>query len=158
MKISELKIYSQEAYEQLCALMQQLTDEYVLTEEALRAVIDDPNAHLYVVRSEKASSEKASSEKREVIIGCATLCVFHSPTGKKATVEDVVVSADYRGQHLGEQLMNHLLTEARQMAPIELHLTSRPKRVAANLLYQKLGFRQKETNVYVKSEKASSEK
>lgn len=137
MQISELTAYTPEAYEQLCALMRQLTDEYVLTEEALRAVVDDPNAHLYVMCDQ------------QTIIGCATLCVFHSPTGRKATVEDVVVSADYRGQHLGEQLMNHLLSQVRLLAPIELHLTSRPKRVAANLLYQKLGFAQKQTNVYV---------
>ena len=43
------------------------------------------------------------------IIGCATLCVFHSPTGTKASIEDVVISSAYRGKHLGKQLMEYVL-------------------------------------------------
>lgn len=80
--------------------------------------------------------------------GCATLCVFHSPTGTKASIEDVVVSSADRGQHLGKQLMEYVLEQAKAYAPIELHLTSNPMRVAANKLYQSLGFQKKETNCY----------
>ena len=76
------------------------------------------------------------------------LLFFHSPTSAKAYVEDVVVSSDYRGQHLGKQLMEHVLEEAHKLVPIELHLTSNPKRVAANALYQSIGFERKETNCY----------
>lgn len=82
------------------------------------------------------------------IIGCATLCVFHSPTGTKASVEDVIISSDFSGQHLGKQLMERVLEEAKKFAPIELHLTSNPMRVAANALYQSIGFQKKETNCY----------
>ena len=44
--------------------------------------------------------------------------------------------------------MEHIIEYARGLAPIELHLTSRPSREKANLLYQALGFRQHVTNVY----------
>ena len=81
-------------------------------------------------------------------MGCATLCVFHSPTGTKASVEDVVVDEEYRGRGLGRELMLGILERARRLAPIELHLTSKPARVAANALYQSLGFVRKETNAY----------
>lgn len=117
--------------------MRQLSERCVFTEEKLKATIEDRNCHLYVVQD------------NDRIIGCATLCVFHSPTGAKASIEDVVVLSDYRGQRLGKQLMEHVLAEAQKLAPIELHLTSNPKRVVANLLYQSLGFKRKETNCYM---------
>lgn len=83
------------------------------------------------------------------IVGCASLCVFYSPTGRKAHVEDVVVLSSYRGQQLGRRLMEHLIDYARtELKEVDIYLTSRPQRVAANELYQSLGFRRKETNVY----------
>lgn len=99
-------------------------------------VLKDSNCHLYAILD------------GERIVGCVTLCVFHSPTGTKASVEDVVVSSAYRGQHLGKQLMEYVLEQAKAFAPIELHLTSNPMRVAANKLYQSIGFQKKETNCY----------
>ena len=44
--------------------------------------------------------------------------------------------------------MEYVLEQAKAYAPIELHLTSNPMRVAANKLYQSLGFQRKETNCY----------
>ena len=35
-----------------------------------------------------------------------------------------------------------------KLSPIDLRLTSKPSRVEANALYQALGFKQRETNVY----------
>ena len=83
------------------------------------------------------------------VMGCASLCVFDSPTGRKASVEDVVVSSSCRGRGIGRQLVEAIIDYARlELAPVEIHLTSRPHRVAANELYRSLGFQQKETNVY----------
>lgn len=137
MQISELTTYTQTAFVQIAPLMKQLSERCVFTEEKLKATVEAPNCHLYVL------------EDGGVIIGCATLCFFHSPTGRKASVEDVVVSEVFRGQHLGRQLVEHLIAEAEKHAPVELHLTSNPKRIVANKLYQALGFERKETNCYV---------
>ena len=135
--LKELTAYTPKQRVELGALMKQLSERVTLTEENLKAVVDDPNCRLFVL-----------CDGEERIVGCATLCVFHSPTGRKVSVEDVVVSEELRGCHLGRRLMEHLLAEARKLAPIELHLTSKPKRVAANALYQSLGFVRKETNAY----------
>ena len=59
-----------------------------------------------------------------------------------------MVTSANSGQHLGKQLMEYVLEQAKAYAPIELHLTSNPKRVVANKLYQTLGFQKKETNCY----------
>ena len=136
MEIQELLNYTQVQFEDLKQLMSELSDRVNFTQTDLMLVLKDSNCHLYVV---------LDSER---IIGCATLCVFHSPTGTKASIEDVVVSSAYRGQHLGKQLMAYVLEQAKEYAPMELHLTSNPMRVAANKLYQSLGFQKKETNCY----------
>lgn len=148
MVITEITEYTPQALQQMQVLIGQLTDEYQLTEEALRNVIADKNSHLFVAIMTEGSEELAEGSEGR-IVGCATLCMFCSPTGRKATIEDVVVSRECRGMHLGEQLVGHLIETARRQAPIELHLTSKPIRVAANRLYQKMGFTRKETNCYV---------
>lgn len=85
-------------------LMSHLSDT-PCTEDALQQAVSTPHCHVYV----------AELEGR--IVGTATLCLFTSPLGAKASVEDVVVHPEYRGQHLGRQLMAHLLEASRQYAP-----------------------------------------
>lgn len=146
MEIQELQDYTQAQYEDLKQLMSELSDRVNFTQTDLMSVLKDSNCHLYVIFDSLTPSPSPKGEGR--IIGCATLCVFHSPTGTKASIEDVVVSSAYRGQHLGKQLMEYVLEQAQAYAPIELHLTSNPMRVAANKLYLSLGFQKKETNCY----------
>ena len=136
MEIQELHNYTLAQFEDLTQLMTELSDRVNVTQSDLMLVLRDCNCHLYAILD------------GEHIVGCATLCIFHSPTGTKASTEDVVVSSAYRGQHLGKQLMKYVLEQAKAFAPIELHLTSNPMRVAANKLYQSIGFQKKETNCY----------
>ena len=139
MDICELSQYEDDVYGQMQVLMRALSTRCVFSKEQLKAVIDDDNSVLFV----------ASDGGK--IVGCATLCVFHSPTGTKASVEDVVVDEENQGRGIGRALMECVLNRARSLAPIELHLTSKPARVAANALYQTLGFVRKETNAYMLS-------
>ena len=153
MEIVELKNYTQAQFEDLKLLMSELSDRVNFTQTDLMLVLKDSNCHLYVILESLTSNPSSSTKLRtgageRRIIGCATLCVFHSPTGTKASIEDVVVSSAYRGQYLGKQLMEYVLEQAKAYAPIVLHLTSNPMRVAANHLYQSLGFQRKETNCY----------
>ena len=164
MEIQELQHYTQAQFEDLKQLMTELSDRVNLTQTDLMLVLKDSNCHLYVILECLTPGPSSSSAKLRTgagegrIIGCATLCVFHSPTGIKASIEDVVVSSAYRGQHLGKQLMEYVLEQAKAYAPIELHFTSNPMRVAANKLYQSLGFQKKDTNCYqmMITEEASS--
>lgn len=82
------------------------------------------------------------------IVGSLTLATFRIPTGLRAWIEDVVVDASARGHGVGEALNRAALDEARNRGAATVELTSRPSREAANRLYQKLGFVQRETNVY----------
>lgn len=135
-EIIEVNRCTQSQFEELRELISQLTSRHELTREALQRVLEHPDCQLYVIL------------EQEHILGCATLCLYHSPTGTKASVEDVVVHSGARGRGLGRMLMQRLLLEARKFAPITLTLTSRPSRTEANMLYQSLGFKRRETNCY----------
>ena len=138
MKIEELFTISDAQVDDLLTLMQELSQNTCVDAQMLRHVAAQPSSHLF-----------AMTEADGKVIGTATLCVFDSPTGRKAHVEDVVVLSSFRGQGLGRLLMEHLIDYARrELVSVDMYLTSRPSRVAANALYRALGFTPKETNVY----------
>lgn len=82
------------------------------------------------------------------IIGTVSLINIYKLSGLKGTIEHLMVSEKYRGQGLGEKLMRHAIDVAKELGMERLFLTCEPERVVANALYQKLGFKVKETNFY----------
>ena len=82
------------------------------------------------------------------IVGSLTLALFRIPTGLRAWIEDVVVDGEARGRGVGEALNQAALAHARSVGARTVDLTSRPSREAANRLYQRIGFVERETNVY----------
>ena len=82
------------------------------------------------------------------IVGSLTLAMFRIPTGIRAWIEDVVVDSSARGHGVGEALNMAALEHAKKHGAITVDLTSRPSREAANRLYQRIGFKARETNVY----------
>jgi ribosomal protein S18 acetylase RimI-like enzyme len=137
MEIIRLQSVTDAQIGEILALMRELDPEIAMTPEMVRCAVEAPGTCFFALIDEAR------------IVGCASLCVFHSPTGCKAHIEDVVVLAEYRGRQLGRRLVEHLIEYARtELKNVDLYLTSRPHRVAANELYQSLGFRRKETNVY----------
>ena len=137
MTITELQTLASSQIFDVLSLMRELDPDITVTEDMLLRAVEAPGTHFFA----------AVDEDR--IVGCASLCVFDSPTGRKASVEDVVVGSEYRGRGIGRALMEHIIDFARrELAPIDMHLTSRPHRTAANALYRSLGFVPRETNVY----------
>ena len=132
----ELLTYTDSDFIDLAVLMQELSDNIVFTRESLERMLADSNSHLYVAREEGR------------IVACACLCIYHQPFSTDASIESVVVSSKMRGRGLGRKLMEHLLAEAARMNVDCIQLTSNPQRVAANALYQKMGFVRNETNCY----------
>jgi len=137
MNISELTSYSPSDLSDLSALIRNLNETVCVSRESLDNLIADGNSHFYVIKD------------NDRIIACGCLCVFHQPFQTDATIESVVVSENHRGEGLGRMLVEYLITEAKRLGVNELHLTSNPKRIAANELYVKLGFIKKETNCYI---------
>ena len=82
------------------------------------------------------------------IVGMLTLIVFRIPTGVRAWIEDVVVDETMRGRGVGAGLSQEAVRRAVELGARTVELTSRPSREAANRLYQRLGFAQRDSNVY----------
>ncbi|MBK5721868.1 GNAT family N-acetyltransferase [Dysgonomonas sp. Marseille-P4677] len=103
--------------------------------EDLQKLVALPGNYLFIARNTQ-------------IVGTLTLVVIHTPSGKKAWIEDVVVDTSARGQKIGELLVRHAVSFAAELGVTSINLTSRPDRVAANKLYRSIGFELRETNVY----------
>jgi ribosomal protein S18 acetylase RimI-like enzyme len=102
----------------------------------LARVISHDGVTLFVARGEGG------------IVGMLTLVTFPLPSGLRARIEDVVVDRDARGHGVGTALTMAALELARQQGARTVDLTSRAARVAANRLYQQLGFQPRDSNVY----------
>lgn len=118
-------------------LMPQLTTAPVPTGQELQELLDSPT--LLVCARLKDNGP---------IIGIGTLGVFRTPSGIHAHLEDVVVDGQARGLGTGEAIVQYLLQAAREMGLKGVSLTCNPRRVEANRLYQKMGFKKWETNTY----------
>lgn len=138
MDILELDSLTAEQETDVLQLMAALDPLIPMSAEKVRRAVEAPGTHFFVAMDGDGH-----------IAGCASLCVFESPTGRKASVEDVVVGSAYRGRGLGRALMERLIDYAcTELVDVDLHLTSRPQRAAANELYRSLGFERRETNAY----------
>ena len=104
---------------------------------ALEAIVASEASTLLLARDEAGS-----------IVGSMTLAMFRIPTGLRAWIEDVVVDEVARGRGVGRLLNERALSIAASAGATTVDLTSRPSREAANRLYQRLGFVERETNVY----------
>lgn len=82
------------------------------------------------------------------IKGMGTLTVSYIPMGIFGHIDDVVVSGDLRGQHVGENIMKRLISTAEDGGLDGLELTCSPARAEGNNLYPKLGFKKRDTNCY----------
>ena len=104
--------------------------------DSLRRIVDHDATSVFLARVDGR------------IMGSLTLAVFPIPTGLRAWIEDVVVDEHARGHGVGEALNRAALETARSLGAITVDLTSRPSREAANRLYKRLGFVERDTNVY----------
>jgi ribosomal protein S18 acetylase RimI-like enzyme len=137
MKIVEVTEYSDEVLTALNKLLPQLSSSAVLlSESALKEIISHPATHLLM------------AIEQGTYFGTLSLVIFPIPTGIRAWIEDVVVSEEARGKGVGQLLSNYAVELAASLGAKTVDLTSRPSRVAANALYKKVGFIQRETNVY----------
>lgn len=135
--ILEIKTYSPEYHEAMQRFLDQLTSQpTMLTETMYRQLVESDNSHLFFLM------------KDNQIAGMLTVGIYHSPTGGKAWIEDVVIDKTFRGQGLSKLLVAHAIEFTKAQGIPSLMLTSNPKRIAANKLYQAMGFERKETNVY----------
>ena len=134
--VEELSSYTPQDLTELDGLMQELSASSFCNEELLTAALGDANVHVYVIR------------ECGNIVATGTLCVKHTLEFEIADIESVVVSSGCRGRGYGRELMLAMVEAAKKMNVHHIQLASNPARVAANRLYQEMGFERYETNCY----------
>jgi ribosomal protein S18 acetylase RimI-like enzyme len=140
--VEVLKQVTSETVEAFDRLLPQLsTSAPPLDAEALTAIVSAPASTILIAR--------AGGE----IVGTLTLVIFPIPTGTRAWIEDVVVDEAARGKQFGGKRVGEALTIeairiAQEAGARTVDLTTRPSRVAAGRLYERLGFEQRDSRVY----------
>lgn len=137
MEVVEVRQVTDELVEAFDRLIPQLSSvSRPPTAEELRRVVDADGTVLFIAR------------QGGEIVGSLTLVVTRIPTGIRARIEDVVVDQAWRGQGVASRLSEMALRRAAAEGAKTVDLTSRPDRVAANRLYERLGFKKRDTSVY----------
>lgn len=134
--VEVLSSYTPQDLTDIDALMHELSATSFCNEELLNNALNDANVHVYVIRDEGR------------IVATGTLCIKHTLEFTIADIESVVVSSKCRSRGYGKELMTAMVEAAKKMNVHHIQLTSNPARVAANQLYQVLGFVRYETNCY----------
>jgi ribosomal protein S18 acetylase RimI-like enzyme len=137
-EVHEVDRVSSDLVEAVAALVGQLSSSARgPSSDELEEIVASPASRLLVARDGDGR-----------LLGTLTLALFRIPTGLRAWIEDVVVDEGARGRGVGEALNREALRIAGEAGARTVDLTSRPNREAANRLYRKIGFEQRETNVY----------
>ncbi len=138
MEISLLTEVTDEVVQAFAQLLPQLSSSAMIpTREQLQEIAD--NESFLIARDPDLDGQ---------IVGSLTLVTFRIPTGVRAWIEDVIVDTSMRGKGIGEALTRAALVRAAELGAKTVDLTSRPSRVAANRLYQRVGFELRQTNLY----------
>ena len=137
MEIIEIKHYSKDVKDALNELLPQLSSSATaLSDNSVKEIVESEASHLLMAK------------ENDIYYGSLTLVIFKIPTGIRAWIEDVVVDKDSRGKGVGKLLTEKAIELAEQHGAKTIDLTSRPSREAANALYRKAGFKQRDTNIY----------
>jgi GNAT superfamily N-acetyltransferase len=138
--IEQLKSFSREDLASINKLLKQLdSDAAPLTKKNVEEMINSSSNHLFIARR---------LENKEVV-GMLTLIVYRIPVWKKGWLEDLVVDKENRNKGIATRLINHAIEKAKGEGVLSLNLTShRIKKVEANKFYKRLGFKQRDTNIY----------
>ena len=140
MHIHKMLQVNEEINQSFQGLIPQLSDHSSPpSRESLMAMAVNGETFIYLARHTDSEGK---------IVGSATLAVFQTPTGVHGWIEDVVVDKAVRRQGVGRALTEACLVKARELGLLDVNLTSRPSRIAANQLYQAMGFLRRDTNVY----------
>ena len=140
--LSGPSILSAKDTDEINGLLRQLSDSVPgLSVQEASTVLSQQNLWLILLKDPRTNR----------IIAMATLSynrTLRHPNGR-GYLNDVVVDKSYRGLGLGEYLVKFAVATAKNMRLDSIQLTSNRRRVAANLLYLKHGFRVRDTNCFL---------
>jgi ribosomal protein S18 acetylase RimI-like enzyme len=131
--------FSPEVADAVRSLVKQLvSDDRSLTEAEFKEMIEPKQNFLFIAR-------EVSTNK---IAGVVMISIYRIPDSKKVYLDDIIVDEHFRGRGVATQLLEKVIATGKEHNAEYVLLTSNPNRIAGVKLYEKLGFKKRETNVY----------
>ena len=138
MTVERVREATDELLEALARLLPQLSPSSAApARDEVAAAVSDERTALLVARDDDGR-----------IVGALTLATYRTLGAHVGWIEDVVVDEAARGAGVGAALTEEAQRLAAEWRVDHVNLTSRASREAANRLYRRTGFEQRETNVY----------
>lgn len=116
--------------QQIAALLRHLSPNRQAREEQIIAAIGDPGNRVFVA---------VDRNKRYKVVGVVILNTRAGFFENYGWMAELVVSKFYRGRNIGQALVERVLEAAAEAGLAGVDFTSKPGRVAANILYTKMG-------------------
>ena len=138
MRIEAVRETTPELHAALARLLPQLNPILPVPDMArLERLLADPDVTLLVAKD------------GDEVVGTTTVIVYTTPFWIKARLDEVVVDASARGKGVGEALVKAALEVGREHGAqvAELQSGRGPRRDAAHRLYERLGFRVRDSDV-----------
>ena len=139
MRVEAVNEVTPQVHAALARLLPQLNPNlHVPDMERLQRLVADPAVTLLV------------AQEGDTIVGTTTVVVYTTPFWIKARLDEVVVDHSARGKGVGEALVKVALQIGRDRGAqvAELQSGHGPAREAALRLYERLGFKIRETDVF----------
>ena len=139
MRVEAVNEVTPQVHAALARLLPQLNPNlHVPDMERLQHLVADPAVTLLV------------AQEGDTIVGTTTVVVYTTPFWIKARLDEVVVDHSARGKGVGEALVKVALQIGRDRGAqvAELQSGHGPAREAAHRLYERLGFKIRETDVF----------
>lgn len=150
MPIKEIKTIAFDSNQKILKLIK---DKFIYNLDEVKTLVNqlDPSAKINEMSLYKAILDGYISKIKEdgELIGMGWIFPRRTLLRKQAVVEDMIVNEKYRGRGLGEKILLDLINWAKKQKIEVIELTTNSKRVAANSLYQKIGFKLHPTNHYL---------
>lgn len=118
------------------------------TADNLQEAVNNKNTILLlaIAGTVPESSEDWQNVPTEAYAGTLTLLLLQTPWRTIAHIEEVIVDAGHEGKGVGKKLMTKAIELGHKNSVKVFDLTSGPSKVAAQVLYEKVGFKKRETN------------
>ena len=137
--IEQVKAFSPEMADAVRNLAIQIGKNYkTLTDDDLKEILDSPHSFLFI----------AKHISTQEIAAMIMVIVYRIPYVKKAYLDDLIVDPKFRGKGIATELMKQASDFAKEKGAAYVDFTARPRREASNSLYEKMGFKKRDTNVY----------
>jgi len=131
----------EELFESILHLLQQLNIRHPLpTYSEVTDLLTSNISTLFVARYPNIT---------DPIVGMLTLAIFRVPSGIRAHIEDLVVDHELRNKGIAHALMTKALQSSRSIGANGVTLTSNSRRTSAIRLYESLGFKKWDTNLFL---------